>query len=110
MACPPMLARLAVTETRVRVMSNHWNQVPLVARWLEPDAAVLLRHPYGGAHLVDRASLAAAHRGRCHLAHVAPEVSLANGGVGGGDLGPTRGLRACQIGQEAGRRERRARR
>ena len=26
--CPPMLARLASTETRVRTMLNHWNQVP----------------------------------------------------------------------------------
>ena len=27
-ARPPMLARLAVVETRVRIMSNHWNQEP----------------------------------------------------------------------------------
>ncbi len=63
-ACPPMLARLAVTETRVRVMSNHWNQVPSSPIGLSPMWRYWSATHIGGAHLVDRASFATAHSGR----------------------------------------------
>jgi hypothetical protein len=75
---------------------------PIVAHGLEPDAAVPLREPHRGAHLVERAPLAAAHRGRRHLGDVAPEVGLADGGERGGDVGAARGGLRVQRGDGGG--------
>ena len=90
-AWPPMLARLAVTETRVRTMSNHWNQVPSSPIGLRP-----MRRYCSASHIEARisssASLAAAHRGPGHFGDVAPEIGFANGGVGSGDVGLACGL------------------